>query len=56
MKQEIHTQINNLEPIEILTLLMQIGIEVNETDMIGDLREAVRQNVEDGTLDASQLP
>lgn len=55
MDQATHTKINNMTALQIIKLLEAYGFAVNESETIGELREAVRVNVEDGTISRSQL-
>lgn len=50
MKQSLHTKINWLEHQEIVNLLEGAGFACYSTESTEDLREALRENVMDGTI------
>lgn len=55
MKQETHTAINWLDYAQLTAILTSYGFAINSTESEDDLREAVRANVADGTIDESVL-
>lgn len=50
MEQQTHTAINWLSRQEIINHLESVGIACFDTESTDDLREALRSNVEDGTI------
>jgi hypothetical protein len=50
MNQETHTYINWLERDQIVELLLLFGFDANDAQSTDELREALRENVKDGTI------
>lgn len=55
ISQEIHTALNWMDRSEIVAILEGISIQCYDHESDAILREAVIQNIEDGTLDASSI-
>ncbi len=55
MDQEYHTAINWMGYDDLKALLESHGFAVNASESEDDLREAVRQNVMDGTIPESEI-
>ena len=55
ISQEIHTALNWMDRSEIVAILEGISIQCYDHESDAILREAVIQNIEDGTLDPSSL-
>lgn len=56
MEQKVHTAINWLEHDQIVTLLEGNGMACNVDETTNDLREALRECVQDGDILPEQLP
>lgn len=50
MDQETHTAINWLERAEIVSILESYGFACYDSESTDELREALKANVEDGTI------
>ena len=50
MKQEIHKAINWLDHSEIVNILESYGFACYDNESTDDLREALRENIADGTI------
>ena len=50
MKQQTHTDINRLSRNEIVEYLESVGIACYDNESTDELREALRENVTDGTI------
>jgi len=55
LTQEMHTAINWLDRIELENILTSISIECYGYESDDQLRDCIRDNIEDGTLDVSIL-
>ena len=55
MEQSLHTQINNLSREQIVRLLENYGFACYDSESTDSLRDAVRANIEDGTIEPSDL-
>ncbi len=55
MKQEIHIALNWMDYAALKVILERYGFAVNHGESEEDLREAVRANVEDGTIPESDI-
>lgn len=55
MKQEYHTRINWLDRTQIVEALEGVGIACFDSETTEDLREALRENVLDGTINPDTL-
>ena len=55
MEQTIHTQINWLERHQIQSILQEYGFAVYDSENTDDLRETLRENIQDGTISKSVL-
>jgi len=55
MKQDIHTQINWLSRKQIRTILEGYGFAVYDAESTDDLRDALRDNIQDGTIPKEAL-
>lgn len=55
LSQEIHKKINWLDRIALENILTSISIECYGYESDDDLRDAIRENISDGTLDPSVL-
>lgn len=53
MDQSIHTQINNLSREEIVKILEDYGFACYDSDVTDELRDALKANIEDGTIEPS---
>ncbi len=53
--QEYHTAINRMDYGTLQTILEDHGFAVNSSESENDLRQAVRQNVIDGTIDKTVM-
>ena len=51
MDQEIHTAINKLDRARIVKIHEDYGFACYDTESTDDLRESLRSNIEDGTID-----
>lgn len=55
MKQSTHTALNWMDYSKLKAILEGHGFAVNPDESEDDLREAVRANVEDGTIPESEI-
>ena len=55
MKQSIHTALNWMDYSKLKAILEEHGFAVNPDESEDDLREAVRANVEDGTISENEI-
>ena len=55
MDQALHTAINNLDRSQIVEILEAYGFGVSDEETTNDLREALRENMMDGTICVSLL-
>ena len=55
MEQATHTAINWLGYEQLRGLLHSVGIECHPDESENDLREAVRANVDDGTIGEAEV-
>ncbi|WP_305906292.1 hypothetical protein Q9L42_020825 (plasmid) [Methylomarinum sp. Ch1-1] len=55
MEQEQHTAINWLDRDDIVDILESHGFACYDKESTDELREALRANIEDGTIDAACL-
>ena len=55
MKQTTHTKLNWLDRSQLAALLEQYGFAVNASESDDDLRNALRENISDGTIPESEL-
>lgn len=55
MKQDIHTKINWLEYNQLKYILEYFGFGVDASESEEDLREALRVNIADGTINLCVL-
>lgn len=55
MDQELHTRINWLDREKIVGILEEHGFACYDSETTDELREALKGNIEDGTIDASLL-
>lgn len=56
MEQATHTTINWMDRDQIVASLEAVGIACYDKESDDELREALRQNVMDGTIAAEDLP
>lgn len=55
MDQEIHKTINWMDREQIVAILENYGFACYDSESTDDLRDALRANIEDGTIDPSVL-
>ena len=55
MDQDVHRAINWLDRQDIQDILERYGFAVNDDESTDDLRDALRSNVEDGTIDMNEV-
>ena len=55
MDQDVHRAINWLDRNDIQDILERYGFAVNDDESTDDLRDALRSNVEDGTIDINEV-
>jgi len=55
MQQATHTAINQLDREQIVKILEEYGFACYDSESTDELREALRSNIEDGTIDPSVL-
>jgi len=55
MDQDVHRAINWLDRSEIQDILERYGFAVNDDESTDDLRDTLRSNVEDGTIDMNEV-
>lgn len=55
MDQKIHTKINQMSRKQIVKLLESYGFACYDREPTSDLREALRANVQDGTIPTEAL-
>jgi len=51
MLQALHTQINWLDRSEMVELLEGVGIYCSDSESTDEIKEALVENIEDGTLE-----
>lgn len=56
MEQKVHTAINWLEHAQIVTLLEGNGMACSSDETTDDLREALRECIQDGDIAPEDLP
>lgn len=56
MDQKIHTAINWLSREEVVQILEAYGFACYDSESTDEPRDALRANVEDGTIPSTQLP
>ena len=55
MQQATHTAINQLDREQIVKILEEYGFACYDSESTDELREALRSNIEAGTIDPSVL-
>jgi len=55
MEQAIHTQINWLDHGQIVEILEKYGFACYSSETTDELRDTLRENVMDGTIDESEV-
>jgi len=55
MEQATHTAINWLDRQDIVEILERYGFACHDSETTDELRDALRVNVEDGTVDVQDL-